>query len=72
MAPRNETRSATTFAPEIAELGDRIAGLTLREAVQLKDYLKEKHKIEPASGGVMLAPRRIAAHSATRRHLASG
>ena len=39
----------------IAELGDKLAGLTLKEAVELKDYLKEKHGIEPAAGGVAIA-----------------
>jgi|SRR6185437_9262169 len=39
----------------IAELGDKLAGLTLKEAVELKDYLKEKYKIEPAGGGVVMA-----------------
>ena len=42
---------------EIKELGDKIAGLTLKQAVDLKDYLKEAHGIEPAAGGaVMMAP----------------
>src|SRR6185437_14668940 len=39
----------------IAELGDKLAGLTLKEAVELKDYLKDTYKIEPAGGGVMMA-----------------
>jgi large subunit ribosomal protein L7/L12 len=39
----------------IAELGDKLAGLTLKEAVELKDYLKTLG-IEPAAGGVMAAP----------------
>ncbi len=39
----------------IAEFGDKLAGLTLKEAVELKDYLKEKHGIEPAGGGMMMA-----------------
>jgi large subunit ribosomal protein L7/L12 len=39
----------------IAELGDKIAGLTLAQAVELKNYLKEKYQIEPAAGGVMMA-----------------
>jgi large subunit ribosomal protein L7/L12 len=39
----------------IQELGDKIAGLTIKEAVELKDYLKEKYNIEPAGGGVMMA-----------------
>ena len=38
----------------IAELGDKLAGLTLKEAVELKDYLKTLG-IEPAAGGVMMA-----------------
>jgi large subunit ribosomal protein L7/L12 len=33
----------------IAEFGDKLAGLTLKEAVELKDYLKEKYGIEPVS-----------------------
>jgi large subunit ribosomal protein L7/L12 len=51
-----EGDGATTFAPDITELGDKIAALTITKAVQLKDYLKEKYKIEPAAGGVMMAP----------------
>jgi large subunit ribosomal protein L7/L12 len=35
----------------IAELGDKLASLTIKQAVELKDYLKETYKIEPAAGG---------------------
>ncbi|MEJ5275523.1 MAG: 50S ribosomal protein L7/L12 [Thermogemmata sp.] len=42
--------------PSIAELGDMLAKLTLAEAVELKNYLKEKYQIEPAGGGVVVAP----------------
>ena len=35
-------------------LGDQIAGLTLKQAVDLASYLKEKHGIEPAAGGVVM------------------
>ena len=45
----------TTFADDIVALGDKIAGLTIIKAVELKDYLKEKYKIEPAAGGVVMA-----------------
>ncbi len=48
----------------IAELGDKLAGLTIAQAVELKDYLKEKYKIEPAAGGggmMMAAPAAAAA-----------
>ncbi len=43
---------------EIKELGDKLAGLTLKQAVDLADYLKETHGIEAAAGGavVMAAP----------------
>ncbi|HOD79827.1 MAG: 50S ribosomal protein L7 [Planctomycetes bacterium ADurb.Bin126] len=38
----------------IKELGDKLAGLTLKEAVELKDYLKEAYGIEPAAGGAVM------------------
>ena len=44
----------TTFADDIVTLGDKIAALTIAKAVELKDYLKEKYKIEPAAGGVVM------------------
>jgi large subunit ribosomal protein L7/L12 len=43
-------------ASDIKELGDKIVGLTLKQAVDLATYLKDEHGIEPAaSGGVMMA-----------------
>jgi len=42
------------FAAEIKELGDKIVALTLKEAVDLADYLKEEHGIEPAAGGAVM------------------
>ena len=45
----------TTFADDVVALGDKIAALTIVKAVELKDYLKEKYKIEPAAGGVVMA-----------------
>lgn len=50
---------AREFAGAIKEMGDKIVGLTLKEAKELSDYLKEVHGIEPASGGgaiMMAAP----------------
>lgn len=46
------------MATDIKALGDQIVGLTLLEAKQLADYLKETHGIEAAAGGavVMAAP----------------
>jgi large subunit ribosomal protein L7/L12 len=37
--------------PELKELGDKIAGLTLKQAKELSDYIKDEYGIEPASGG---------------------
>ena len=41
-------------AIDIKELGDRLVGLTLKQAVELAAYLKEEHKIEPAAGGAVM------------------
>jgi large subunit ribosomal protein L7/L12 len=38
----------------VTELGDKIAQLTIAQAVELKNYLKEKYGIEPAAGGVVM------------------
>jgi large subunit ribosomal protein L7/L12 len=43
------------FNPKITELADKLVGLTVKEAQSLVDCLKEKHGIEPAGGGVMMA-----------------
>jgi large subunit ribosomal protein L7/L12 len=39
---------------ELKELGDRLAGLTLKQAVDLASYLKDTHGIEAAAGGGMM------------------
>jgi large subunit ribosomal protein L7/L12 len=41
-------------AQEIKDLGDKIVGLTLKQAVDLAAYLKEAHGIEPAAGGAVM------------------
>ena len=43
-----------TFADEIKSLGDQIVKLTLTEAVDLADYLKQEYGIEPAAGGAVV------------------
>jgi large subunit ribosomal protein L7/L12 len=43
-----------TFEANISKLGDDIAGLTLKEAVDLADYMKETYSIEPAAGGAVM------------------
>jgi large subunit ribosomal protein L7/L12 len=42
------------FADTTKKLGDQIVGLTLKEAKELSDYLKDVHGIEPAAGGAMM------------------
>ena len=43
-------------ADDIKQLGDKIVGLTLKQAVDLAGYLKDTYNIEPAAGGpVMMA-----------------
>jgi len=39
----------------VTDLADKIANLTIAQAVELKDLLKSKYGIEPAGGGVMMA-----------------
>src|SRR5215213_3690022 len=39
---------------EITSLGDQLAGLTLKQAVDLANYLKETHGIEAAAGGAVM------------------
>jgi large subunit ribosomal protein L7/L12 len=50
--------SETMYADDIKQLGDKIVGLTLKQAKELSDYLKDEHGIEAASGGgvMMVAP----------------
>jgi len=43
-----------TFDAKIKDLGDKLAGLTLKEAVDLGKYLKEAYGIEAASGGAVM------------------
>lgn len=45
---------AKTFEPKISSMGDSIAALTLKEAVELAEYMKEKYGIEPAAGGAVM------------------
>ncbi len=47
---------AKEFSEDTKALGEKIVALTLKQAVELADYLKEEHGIEPAAGpAVMMA-----------------
>ncbi len=43
-----------TIDARITKIGDQIAGLTLKDAVDLADYMKEAYSIEPAAGGAVM------------------
>jgi large subunit ribosomal protein L7/L12 len=42
------------FSPTTKDLGEKIVGLTLKEAKELSDYLEEVHGIKPAAGGAVM------------------
>ncbi len=46
---------AKEFSKDIQKLGDQIVGLTLLQAKELADYLKDVHGIEPAAGAAVIA-----------------
>jgi len=46
---------------DIKAIGDKIVALTLMQAKELVDYLKEEHGIEPAAGGAVMMAGPVAA-----------
>jgi large subunit ribosomal protein L7/L12 len=54
MSDEATATEAKTFDAKITKMGDEIAGLTLKEAVDLADYMKETYGIEPAAGGAVM------------------
>ncbi len=45
------------YSSSTKDLGEKIVGLTLKQAKELSDYLENVHGIKPAAGGaVMMAP----------------
>ncbi|MHC4225907.1 MAG: 50S ribosomal protein L7/L12 [Planctomycetota bacterium] len=49
-----EAKEARKWSSDIKKLGDKIVGLTLMQAKELGDYLKEEHGIEPAAAGAVM------------------
>ena len=51
-----ESKAAKTgkVSAKVKKLGDEIVGLTLMQAKELGDYLKEEYGIEPAAGGAVM------------------
>ena len=54
MAEETAEKETKSWSKEIKKLGDAIVGLTLMQAKELGDYLKEEHGIEPAGGGAVM------------------
>ena len=49
-----EAKETKKWSNDIKKLGDKIVGLTLMQAKELGDYLKEEHGIEPAAAGAVV------------------
>jgi large subunit ribosomal protein L7/L12 len=50
----SEETAVKEFDAKLTKIGDEIAGLTLKEAVDLADYMKDAYNIEPAAGGAVM------------------
>ena len=47
----SEETAVAEFSADAKSMGDKIAEMTLKQAKELSDYLKDVHGIEPAAGG---------------------
>ena len=47
----DEATAVAEVSAETKEMGDKIAEMTLKQAKELSDYLKDAYGIEPAAGG---------------------
>ncbi|HPF37368.1 MAG TPA: 50S ribosomal protein L7/L12 [Phycisphaerae bacterium] len=45
---------AKEFTAEVKDLGDKIVNLSVKDAQNLADYLKDTYGIEPAGGGAVM------------------
>jgi len=50
----SEGKDAKKWSNDIKKLGDKIVTLTLMQAKELGDYLKEEYGIEPSGGGAVM------------------
>ena len=50
----SEVKDAKEWSNDIKKLGDKIVTLTLMQAKELGDYLKEEYGIEPSGGGTVM------------------
>lgn len=52
----SEDTATVEYSAQSKEMGDKIAGLTLKEAKELSDYLENEHGIKAAAGGAVMMP----------------
>lgn len=50
----SEDTATIEYSAQSKEIGDKIAGLTLKEAKELSDYLENEHGIKAAAGGAVV------------------
>ena len=55
MTDETAVAEPTEFDAEIKDINDKLTGLTLKQAVDLGEYMKETYGIEPAAGAVAVA-----------------
>ena len=51
---QKDDKETKKWSSEVKKLGDKIVGLTLMQAKELGDYLKDEYGIEPAAGGAVM------------------
>ena len=47
----SEEAATVEYSDDAKKLGDEIAGMTLKQAKELSDYLENEHGIKAAAGG---------------------
>ena len=52
----SEEAATMEFSADTKDLGNKIADLTLKQAKELSEYLKDEFGIEPAAGGAVMMP----------------
>ena len=60
----DEQQATKEWSKDVKSLGDKIVGLSLLQAQELGDYLKDVHGIEPAAAAVAVAAGPAAADAA--------
>jgi large subunit ribosomal protein L7/L12 len=62
-----ESKGTKKWSSEVKKLGDKIVALTLMQAKELGDYLKDEYGIEPAAGGAIMMAGPVAAAGAAEK-----